>query len=39
MNVNSPEITVVAVHWPELANSVFVPHSEAEYQRLVALTR
>jgi HTH-type transcriptional regulator / antitoxin HigA len=37
MNVNSPEITVVAVHWPELANSVFVPHSEAEYQRLVAL--
>ncbi len=37
MNVNSPEITLVAVHWPELANSVFVPHSEAEYQRLVAL--
>jgi HTH-type transcriptional regulator / antitoxin HigA len=37
MNVNSPEITMVAVHWPELANSVFIPHSEAEYQRLVAL--
>ena len=37
MNVNSPEITLVAIHWPELANSVFVPHSEAEYQRLVTL--
>ena len=37
MNVNSPEITLVAAHWPELASSVFVPHSEVEYQRLVAL--
>ncbi len=24
-------------HWPELSRSVFVPHSAAEYQRLVAL--
>ena len=24
-------------HWPEISRAVFVPHSEAEYQRLVAL--
>ena len=24
-------------HWPELSQSVFVPHSEAEYQRLATL--
>ena len=24
-------------HWPELSQSVFVPHTEAEYRRLVAL--
>ena len=24
-------------HWPELSGAVFVPHTEAEYQRLVAL--
>jgi HTH-type transcriptional regulator/antitoxin HigA len=24
-------------HWPELSQSVFVPHTEAEYQRLVTL--
>jgi HTH-type transcriptional regulator/antitoxin HigA len=24
-------------HWPELSQSVFVPHTEADYQRLVAL--
>jgi HTH-type transcriptional regulator/antitoxin HigA len=24
-------------HWPELSESVFVPHSEVEYQRLVVL--
>jgi HTH-type transcriptional regulator / antitoxin HigA len=24
-------------HWPELSQAVFVPHTEAEYQRLVSL--
>lgn len=24
-------------HWPELSQSVFVPHTEIEYRRLVAL--
>lgn len=24
-------------HWPELSQSVFVPHTERDYQRLVAL--
>lgn len=24
-------------HWPELSQSVFVPHTEADYQRLVFL--
>jgi HTH-type transcriptional regulator / antitoxin HigA len=24
-------------HWPELSQSVFVPHTEVEYRRLVAL--
>ena len=24
-------------HWPELSHAIFVPHTEAEYQRLVAL--
>ncbi len=24
-------------HWPELSQSVFVPHTELEYQRLVVL--
>ncbi len=24
-------------HWPEISEAVFVPHSEAEYQRLVRL--
>ena len=24
-------------HWPELSQSVFVPHTESEYRRLVAL--
>ena len=24
-------------HWPKLSRAIFVPHSEAEYQRLVAM--
>ena len=31
-----PDVTTVTTHWTELANTVSVPHTEAEYQRLVA---
>jgi HTH-type transcriptional regulator/antitoxin HigA len=27
----------VVTHWPEMAKAVFVPHTEVEYRRLVAL--
>ena len=37
MNVNNPDVTAVVTHWPEMADTVFVPHTEAEYRRLVAL--
>jgi len=37
MGVNNPDITTVVTHWPGMADTVFVPHSEAEYHRLVAL--
>lgn len=30
-------MTAVAAHWPEMADSVFVPHTEEEYRRLVGL--
>ena len=30
------DVTTVATHWVELAKTIFVPHTEAEYQRLVA---
>ena len=36
MSADNSEVSVAAVHWPEMANSVFVPHTEAEYRRLVA---
>ena len=32
----STEVSVAVTHWPEMANSVFVAHSEDEYRRLVA---
>jgi hypothetical protein len=32
----STEVSVAVAHWPEMANSVFVPHPEDEYRRLVA---
>jgi len=25
------------IYWPKLSDSIFVPHSEAEYQRLVTM--
>ena len=30
-----PDVTTVAAHWSSLAETVFVPHTEAEYQQLV----
>lgn len=37
MNVQNPDITTAVTHWPEMANTLFVPHTEAEYRRLVAV--
>lgn len=37
MNMQNPDITTAAAHWPEMANTLFVPHTEAEYRRLVAV--
>lgn len=37
MSVNNPDVATVVTHWPEMANTLFVPHSEAEYRRLVTL--
>ncbi len=36
MSTNTSDISVAVIHWPEMANSVFVPHTEDEYRRLVA---
>ena len=32
----TPDVTTVTAHWTELAKTISVPHSEAEYRRLVA---
>lgn len=37
MNVRSPDITSAVTHWPKLTTTLFVPHTEAEYRRLVAV--
>jgi HTH-type transcriptional regulator / antitoxin HigA len=37
MSLNDPDITSAVAHWRELADAVFVPHTEAEYLRLVAV--
>lgn len=37
MSLSDPDITSAVAHWRELAGAVFVPHSEAEYLRLVAV--
>ena len=34
--MTQPDVKTLAGHWRELAKTVFVPHTEAEYQRLVA---
>ena len=33
--MTNPDVTILATHWRELAKTVFVPHTEAEYQQLV----
>jgi HTH-type transcriptional regulator / antitoxin HigA len=35
-DMTNPDVTTLATHWRELAKAIFVPHTEAEYQRLVA---
>lgn len=37
MNGSNPDLSTAAAHWPELADAVFVPHTETEYCRLVTL--
>ena len=37
MNAQNPDITTAVIHWPEMANTLFVPHTDAEYRRLVAV--
>jgi len=33
--MSNPDVTTVATHWVELAKTIFVPHTETEYRRLV----
>ena len=30
------DVKILATHWMKLAKTIFVPHTEAEYQRIVA---
>jgi len=32
----NPDVMSVAAHWVELGKTIFVPHKESEYRRLVA---
>jgi HTH-type transcriptional regulator/antitoxin HigA len=32
----NPDVASVATHWVELAKTIFVPHTEVEYRRLIA---
>ena len=34
--MTNPDVMTLAVYWRALAKTVFVPHTEADYQRLVA---
>ena len=36
MDISSSDFTTAVAHWPEMAKTVFVPHSAADYCRLVA---
>ena len=35
--MTNPDISTAISHWPDMAACLFVPHTEAEYGRLVAL--
>ena len=34
--MSDPEVVAVTADWVELARTIFVPHEEVEYRRLVA---
>jgi HTH-type transcriptional regulator/antitoxin HigA len=34
--MTNPDVATVATYWVKLAKTIFVPHTEAEYRRLVA---
>ncbi|MGH8069613.1 MAG: hypothetical protein ACRERE_31110 [Candidatus Entotheonellia bacterium] len=33
--MTNPDVATVATHWVELGKTIFVPHTEIEYRRLV----
>ncbi len=35
--MTTPDIPTAISHWPDMADCLFIPHTEAEYDRLVAL--
>lgn len=37
MSVNNSDVIIAMTHWPEIEDTVFVPYTEAEYNRLAAL--
>jgi HTH-type transcriptional regulator/antitoxin HigA len=37
MKMGNSDVTTAVAHWPEIASAVYMPHSEAEYRRLVVL--
>ena len=37
MSTTNPDISAAVSHWPEMADCLFVPHTEVEHSRLVAL--
>lgn len=37
MSMTPPDISTIISHWPDMVACLFVPHAEAEYDRLVAL--
>lgn len=37
MSMTNPDISTPISHWPDMADCLFVPRTEAEYDRLVAL--
>lgn len=35
--MTNPDISTAISHWPDMADCLFFPHTETEYDRLVAL--